>query len=61
MVKIRAMRKFIFIVTGLLFLAGTCLKADGVTFKASAPDAVVMGQQFQLTYTVNEPIRSEPH
>jgi len=48
------MRKFIFIVTGLLFLAGTCLKADGVTFKASAPDAVVMGQQFQLTYTVNE-------
>lgn len=48
------MRKFIFIVTGLLFLAGTCLKADGVTFKASAPNAVVMGQQFQLTYTVNE-------
>lgn len=48
------MRKFIFIVTGLLFLAGTGLKADGVTFKASAPDAVVMGQQFQLTYTVNE-------
>ena len=48
------MRKFIFIVTGLLFLAGIYLKADGVTFKASAPNAVVMGQQFQLTYTVNE-------
>lgn len=54
MVKIKAMRKFIFIVTGLLFLAGTYLKADEVTFKASAPNAVVMGQQFQLTYTVNE-------
>ena len=51
------MRKFIFIVTGLLFLAGTGLKADGVTFKASAPNAVVMGQQFQLTYTV---MRKEP-
>ena len=29
------------------------MKADGVTFRASAPSAVVMGQQFQLTYTVN--------
>ena len=38
------MRKVIFIVTGLLFLTETYLKADGVTFKASAPNAVVMGQ-----------------
>ena len=29
------------------------VKANGVTFRASAPSAVVMGQQFQLTYTVN--------
>lgn len=55
MVEIKHMKKLIFIVTGLLLLGGSAyLKADGVTFKASAPNAVVMGQQFQLTYTINE-------
>ena len=28
-------------------------KAADVTFKASAPQAVVMGEQFRLTFTVN--------
>jgi hypothetical protein len=37
----------------MFFAAGTYLKADEVTFKAAAPEAVVMGQQFRLTYTLN--------
>lgn len=54
MVKIKYMNKIILIVTGWLLLGSVCLKADGVTFKASAPGTVVMGQQFQLTYTINQ-------
>jgi hypothetical protein len=42
---------FLFAVIGSA--AGMYLKADEVTFKAAAPDAVVMGQQFRLTYTLN--------
>ena len=40
----------------LLFLwwtASWMVQADEVTFKASAPQTVVMGEQFRLTYTVN--------
>ena len=31
----------------------TAAFAEDVTFKADAPDAVVSGEQFRLTYTVN--------
>jgi hypothetical protein len=46
------MRKIILL---LVWIAAVCgLHAEGtVTFKASAPDAVVSGDQFRLTYTVN--------
>lgn len=54
MVKILIMKKkLIFLFTLLLTIGNLSLKADDVTFKASAPDAVIMGQQFRLTYTVN--------
>lgn len=46
------MRKLVFLLV-LLATMGIGAKADNVTFKASAPEAVVMGEQFQLTYTVN--------
>lgn len=46
------MRKLAFLF--VLFLAvGVMSKAADVTFKAVAPNAVVMGQQFRLAYTVN--------
>lgn len=44
------MRKLVFLF--VLFLAGYALKAQ-VVFKASAPEAVVMGEQFQLVFSVN--------
>ncbi len=46
------MRKLAF---SCLFLlsAVTWVRAQSVEFRASAPDAVPMGQQFQLTYSVN--------
>ena len=54
MVKASATKQVILLLA-LWLTAGAAhhMKADGVTFKASAPNAVVMGQQFQLTYTVN--------
>lgn len=45
------MRKLIFLFT-LLAVFGA-LKAAEVSFKASAPQAVVMGENFRLSYTVN--------
>lgn len=45
------MKKLIF--TYILFIIGLIAKADDVKFTASAPDAVVSGEQFRLTYTVN--------
>ena len=46
------MRKFIFLL--LLLVAVVQVKADkNVTFKAEAPDVVVSGDQFRLTFTVN--------
>lgn len=36
-----------------VFMAAMAAYADEVTFKADAPDAVVSGEQFRLTYTVN--------
>jgi hypothetical protein len=44
----------IFLFAMLLLMAGVQLKAaDDVTFRAVAPEAVVMGQQFRLVYSVN--------
>lgn len=46
------MRKLVFLF--ILTLSATAfLKAQQVNFKASAPDAVVIGEQFRLSYTVN--------
>jgi len=44
--------KLIYLFAFILITVGS-LKAAGVTFKASAPEAVVMGQQFRLTFVVN--------
>ena len=46
------MRKLIFLFI-LMLTVGVATKATDVTFKASAPQAVVMGEQFRLTFTVN--------
>lgn len=46
------MRKLAFLFV-LFLTAGMMAKAADVTFKAVAPSAVVMGQQFRLAYTVN--------
>lgn len=47
----KIMRKLIFLL--VLFLAGYGLKAE-VSFKAEAPEAVVVGERFNLVYRVNE-------
>lgn len=46
------MRKLAFLFV-LFLTAGMMAQAADVTFKAVAPNAVVMGQQFRLAYTVN--------
>ncbi len=46
------MRKLIFLFI-LFITTGSLLKAQQVSFKASAPEAVVVGQQFRLSFTVN--------
>ena len=46
-------QKIIFLVALLLLSAGRQIKAQDVTFRASAPEAVIMGEQFRLTFTVN--------
>lgn len=46
------MRKLAFLFV-LFLTAGYMAQAADVTFKAVAPNAVVMGQQFRLAYTVN--------
>jgi hypothetical protein len=48
------MKKIVlFIILIMSAASGIQLKADDVTFKASAPPAVVIGSQFQLTFVVN--------
>ncbi|MDH6303824.1 hypothetical protein M2459_000156 [Parabacteroides sp. PF5-5] len=47
------MRKLFFLFFLPLLIGLTAEAANDVVFKASAPNAVVMGQQFQLTFTVN--------
>ncbi|KAA6334409.1 hypothetical protein EZS27_017264 [termite gut metagenome] len=46
------MRKLILLFTAFLFPVGNLFADDNVTFIASAPDAVVVGQQFRLEYTI---------
>jgi hypothetical protein len=46
------MRKLIFLFFLLLTIA-LKIKGDEIVFKASAPNAVVVGQQFQLSFVVN--------
>ena len=48
------MRKFIFVWIALMLVCVHAVIADDkVTFTASAPDAVAVGDQFRLSYTVN--------
>ena len=46
------MKKILVIIT-LLFATFTSMHAEEVTFTADAPNAVVMGETFRLSYTVN--------
>ncbi len=46
------MRKLVFLFI-LFITVGSTLRAQEVSFKASAPEAVVVGQQFRLSYIVN--------
>ena len=46
------MRKLVFLFV-LFATFGVVARAADVTFKASAPEAVVMGETFRLSYTVN--------
>lgn len=45
------MRKFIFLF--IVWTIGMYLHADNIDFRADAPDAVAVGDQFRLTFTVN--------
>lgn len=47
------MRKLFFFFVLLLMVGFTAKAAGDIVFKASAPSAVAMGEQFRLTYTVN--------
>lgn len=46
------MRKWVFLLL-LITTFGVATRADEITFKASAPEAVIMGETFRLSYTVN--------
>ena len=46
------MRKLVFLLL-LITTFGVGTRADEITFKASAPEAVIMGETFRLSYTVN--------
>ena len=46
------MRKLIFLFALILTVA-TSLKSETISFKASAPQAVAMGQQFRISYIIN--------
>lgn len=47
------MKQKIFLAFTLLFATFAYVRADEVTFTADAPSAVVMGETFRLSYTVN--------
>jgi hypothetical protein len=46
-------KKIIFLFAILLFVGCMSLNAQDVSFRAAAPNAVVIGDQFRLTYTIN--------
>ena len=46
------MRKWVFLLL-LITTFGVATRADEIIFKASAPEAVIMGETFRLSYTVN--------
>ncbi len=46
------MKKLVFFLA-LLLTGGLVANAQNITFKASAPQAVAMGEQFRLSYTIN--------
>ena len=46
------MRKLIFLWIALVVVSLQALANDKVSFTASAPDAVAVGDQFRLAYTV---------
>lgn len=46
------MRKLIFLWIALVIVSLQALANDKVSFTASAPDAVAVGDQFRLAYTV---------
>ncbi|OAV75325.1 hypothetical protein Barb7_01059 [Bacteroidales bacterium Barb7] len=47
------MKKVIFLFTLMLIAGSAVVRAANVVFKAAAPEAVIMGEQFRLSYTVN--------
>lgn len=47
------MRKLIFLLIALIAVNTKIFADDKITFSASAPDVVVVGDQFRLSYTVN--------
>ena len=47
------MRKIVFLWMALCAMALNAWAEDEVTFTASAPDAVAVGDQFRLSYTIN--------
>lgn len=53
MKKIKRMRKSIFLLIVLTVISVHAFADGNVSFTASAPDAVVIGDQFRLSYTVN--------
>jgi hypothetical protein len=53
------MKRLFLSITGLV-LALTVVLADEISFVASAPNAVVTGQQFRLTYKINRGNAKEP-
>lgn len=50
---LKEMRKLIFLLVTLTVVTVQAFAAESVSFTASAPDAVVVGDQFRLSYTVN--------
>ena len=53
------MRRLLFTITALL-ITFTVAVADEISFVASAPNAVVVGQQFRLSYKINRGSSKEP-
>ena len=53
------MKRLIFTITGLFAMLAVAL-ADEISFVASAPNAVVVGQQFRLSYKINSGNAKEP-